>query len=111
MNQPKVQTNKMGAAITVRLLHGDSNKILDVLEDGTLSILLVDEPESSKANRELTSFLSKLLKIPLASIEIIAGLSGQNKLVAISGLNPAAVQAIVLESLGLTQAELNRRRQ
>jgi uncharacterized protein YggU (UPF0235/DUF167 family) len=110
MTKPRFRKSNSGAAITVRLLHGDKNALLDILEDGTISLQLIYGTEESQVNREMIVFLSKLLKIPPSSLEIIAGLSGQNKLVAISGLNPESVQAVILNSLGLTQAELDRRR-
>ena len=111
MTPAQFMASKMGAAITVRLSQGDENALVDILEDGTILIQLACPPESSQANRKVSQFLSELLKIPPSSLEIIAGQSRRDKLLAISGLNPEAVQAVILKGLDLTQAELDRRRQ
>ena len=45
-------------------------------------------PEKGKANRELIDFLSRVLVVKKASISIVKGETGRNKLIAIAGLDP-----------------------
>jgi hypothetical protein len=51
--------------------------------DGNLKIRINSIPENWKANKELILFISKELKIKKSQIEIISGLTSQNKIVKI----------------------------
>lgn len=56
---------------------GRNKAILD--KSGTLKIYLKSPPERGKANQELVEFLSRELGLPRSGIEIMAGLTSQNK--------------------------------
>jgi uncharacterized protein (TIGR00251 family) len=55
------------------------------LADGTLKVRLAAAPEKGKANEELRRFLAEELGVTRAQVEIVAGASGHNKQVRISG--------------------------
>jgi len=75
---------KKGAALAVRVVP-DSHKdeISAILEDGTLQISLSSSLEQDEVNQMLAKFLAKVFKVPSSKIEVVAGFSGQDKLVAI----------------------------
>jgi hypothetical protein len=54
-----------------------------IMWDGNLKIRINSIPENWKANKELILFISKELNIKKSQIEIIYGLTSQNKIVKI----------------------------
>jgi uncharacterized protein YggU (UPF0235/DUF167 family) len=112
MSKSNDRQSKMGAAITVRLSpRGKQAAITGILDDGTLTVQLTHLPESDEVNQELLTYLAKILDLPVTALETVAGQKGRDKLVAITGLPADIVQEKMLKSAGLTQAELDRRRQ
>lgn len=60
--------------------------------DGALRIRLAAPPVDGEANRELIRFLAGTLGVSRAQVTVRSGESGRNKLVAIAGVDPAAVR-------------------
>jgi uncharacterized protein YggU (UPF0235/DUF167 family) len=113
MTQEKsqVQASRMGSAVTVRLLPpGPKCKIVAIGDDGTLRINLTVKISDKQANQELIRFLADILQIEPGQFEIVAGITGSDKLIAISGIDSAAVDQRVLSFISLDKAKLNRRR-
>lgn len=91
---------KLGSAITVRVTPRSSkNQIYEILDDGTIKVRLTASPVDGQANHALIRFLAEVLEISLSSIEIIAGFTGKDKLVAISNLDSETVQKRILTHL------------
>lgn len=96
----RLHSGKTGAAITVRVMPRSSkNEIAGIMEDGTVKIRLTAPPVEGQANMLLVRFLSDLLGVSQANIEIVAGQTGRNKLVTIIGLDAPTVQKRILSSL------------
>ena len=75
---------KRGSAIAIRVTpRASSNKITEVLEDGTVKIHLAAPPVDNEANEKLIAFLSDVLSVPKSRIEIVAGATGRDKLVSV----------------------------
>jgi uncharacterized protein YggU (UPF0235/DUF167 family) len=92
---------KFGAAITVRITpRAAKNAVAEILEDGTVRVQLVTATVENQANQSLVELLSTVLQVPPASIEIVAGHNGKDKLVTILGLDSGAVQKKILKVLG-----------
>lgn len=91
---------KKGAALAVRVIpRAQTNEIAEVLPNGTVRIRLTAPPVDGQANQALAKFLSKMLGVPKSSIEIIAGLSGRDKLVSVLDMDPESVQEKILANL------------
>ncbi|MDD5370083.1 MAG: DUF167 domain-containing protein [Anaerolineaceae bacterium] len=91
---------KTGAAITIRVTpRASKNEISGIQEDGTIKVRLTAPPVEGQANTALIHFLADLLQVAPSRIEIIAGLSGRDKLVTVTGMDADAVQVQVLKSL------------
>lgn len=75
------------------------NEIHDILADGTVKIRLTAPPVDGKANKELARFLAEVLDVPVSSIEILAGLTGHDKIVSILNLDTEQVQDKILRNL------------
>ncbi|HVQ56043.1 MAG TPA: DUF167 domain-containing protein [Pyrinomonadaceae bacterium] len=63
--------------------------------DGALKIKLKSPPVDGAANNELIRFLSKLLEVPKANIEIVAGETTRSKRIRVSGITSARTSAIL----------------
>ncbi|HEX7433743.1 MAG TPA: DUF167 domain-containing protein [Anaerolineaceae bacterium] len=91
---------KMGSAITVRISPRSShNGIDEILDDGTIKIKLTVPPADSHANAELIKFLAEVLGISETKIDIIAGQTGQDKLITILDMSTAQVQEKIIANL------------
>lgn len=85
---------RTGAAITVKTTAGGPrNRVLEVLEDGTLHIQLAAPAEAGALNAALVEFLAGALGLPAGQVEIVAGLSADRKLISLLGVTPAEVDA------------------
>ena len=91
---------KMGAAITVRVTpRASQNEISEILDDGTVKIRLAAAQNEEKANQALIDFLAQVLQVKPAQVEIIAGLSGNDKLVTVTDLDKSTVQERILKHI------------
>lgn len=95
-----LHSGKGGAAITVRVTPRSSrNEVSEILADGTVKIRLTAAPVDGKANETLIEYLAKVLDVSKSNIEIVAGMTGREKLVTILGLSPEEVQNKILKNL------------
>jgi uncharacterized protein len=91
---------KSGAAITVRITPRSSrNEISEILADGTIMVRLAAAPGDEKTNQALIQFLAEVLQIHPKQLEIIAGSSGNDKLLTILDLDKDTVQARIFQHL------------
>jgi uncharacterized protein len=91
---------KSGAAITVRVTPRSSrNEISEILADGTIKVRLTVATGDEKVNQALVQFLAEVLQINPKQLEIIAGVSGNDKLITIIDLDKETVQERVLQHL------------
>jgi len=86
-----------GAAISVRVNpRSPKNEISGVLDDGTIKVRLTAAPVDGKANQALIEFIAKVLGVKTSQVDIVAGQTGKDKLITITGLNPEEVQQRIL---------------
>ena len=91
---------KKGSAIAIRVTpRASNNKIAEVLADGMVKIHLAAAPVDNEANEKLVVFLSEVLSIPKSRIEIVAGMTGRDKLVSIIDLDVETVHQRLLAHL------------
>ena len=87
---------------------GDHDVILDLyiqprasrsrivgLHDKSIKLAVSAPPIDGRANKEVTAFIAKLLKLPKSSIEIISGHQGRRKRLRIKGLSENNVRRIL----------------
>lgn len=88
-----IKDTPTGATFAVRLHpRAKKNAISGALGD-TLKISLTAPPLEGRANHACIEFLADLLKLPRSSITIAAGQTSRNKLIRISGVSAAGVEA------------------
>ncbi len=91
---------KTGSALAVRVTpRASHNKIVELMTDGTVKIHLSAPPVDGEANEELVKFLSEVLGTPKTRIEIVAGITGRDKLVSILDMDAEAVHKRILANL------------
>lgn len=100
LNNPSMHNGKSGAAITVKITHsGKTNHLTGVLKDGTIQVNLAAGKGNENTNKELLSFLGQVLDVKPNQLEIVAGESGADKLIAILNLDPQSVQERIFRKL------------
>lgn len=91
---------KKGAALAIRVTpRASRNEIVEVLSDGTVRIRLTAPPAEGKANEALIEFLSGVLDVPRSRIEIVAGVTGRDKLVSVLDMDTDVVHQKILQQL------------
>ncbi len=73
--------------ISLRVYPNASRNEIVGFTDGVLRVKVSAPPSKGKANRELITFLSRLLRVGKDSINVIKGHTTRNKVVAIDGLS------------------------
>ena len=93
----RLHDGKHGSALAVRITpRASHNKIVEVLNDGTVKIHVAAPPADGEANEQLIKFLAEVLGTPKSRIEIVAGASGRDKLVSILDMDVESVHQRIL---------------
>jgi uncharacterized protein (TIGR00251 family) len=88
---------KSGSALAVRITpRASRNEIHEILDDGTVKIRITAAPVEGQANQALIDFLSSVLGVPKTKLEIVAGQSGRDKIVAVENMSAKEVQQKIL---------------
>jgi len=91
---------KKGAALAIRVTpRASRNEIGEILSDGTVRIRLTAPPVEGKANQALIDFLADILEVPVSQIDIVAGITGRDKLVSIVDMDAETVHHKILMHL------------
>jgi hypothetical protein len=97
-----LHNGQKGAALAIRVTpRARHNEIVGILDDGTVKIRLTAPPVEGRANQALVEFLAEVLEVPRSQIEIVAGLSGRDKLVSIIGVDTTDVQEHILKKMSV----------
>lgn len=98
----RLHDSQSGSALTIRVTpRASHNEISEILDDGTIKVRLTASAPDKKINLALLSYLSGVLGIPENQMEIVAGDSGMDKLVTITGIEAERVQKLILNQLNL----------
>ncbi len=96
----RLHDGKVGAAIAVRVTpRASRNKIVEILADGTIKIHIAAPPVDGEANEKLIEFLSDVLNTPKSRLEIVAGVSGRDKLISVLDMDAEAVHQRIMAHL------------
>lgn len=82
-----------GLTLRVRVQPRSSKDALAGEREGALVVRLKAPPVDGAANEALARFLGKALDVAPSAVRIVAGTSGRNKLVAVSGISVATARA------------------
>jgi hypothetical protein len=96
----RLHDGKRGSALAVRVTpRAGRNELAGILADGTLKVRLSAPPEEGRANAALIKLLAEVLEVPAGRLEIVAGVTGKDKLVTVLELDSAAVSQRILKAL------------
>lgn len=91
---------KKGSALAVRVTPRSSrDEIAEILNDGTVKVRLTAAADDKAINLALVNFLAEVLGVPRGRVDIVAGISGKDKLVSILDLDSAEVQQLILRKM------------
>jgi uncharacterized protein (TIGR00251 family) len=91
---------KGGAALALRVTpRASKNEIVEILSDGTVKVHLTAPPVEGKANHALIKFLAEILDVPASRIDIVAGVSGRDKLVSVTDMDAAVLHKKIVEHI------------
>lgn len=82
----KIENNYL--LLNIKVVPGSSKSCFGEVNGDKLKIKIAAVPEDGKANDELISFLSKMLKVPKRDVEIISGEKSRIKILRL----PAAAK-------------------
>ena len=89
--------------IEVRVIPRAGRSGIAGLRDGALLVRLAAAPVDGAANQELIEVLSKALKTPKRSIEIVSGERSRSKRVRIAGVSKDAVLQLATSELSTSR--------
>jgi len=93
MREYRLHDGKHGAALTVRVTpRARKSEFAGLMEDGTIRVRIKEPPVEGKANQALIAFLAKVLGVRKSRIEIVAGESGLDKIVAVESMSAEEVE-------------------
>ena len=91
---------RMGAALAVRVTpRASRNEITEIMPDGTVKVRLTVPLAEGEGNKALIQFLSEVLGVPAAKIDILAGLSGNDKLLSVLDIDTEEAHQRILAYL------------
>lgn len=84
----KLHDGKKGSALAVRVTpRASHNEIVEMLEDGTIKVRIAAPPVDDEANIALIEFLAEILGVPKSRLDIVAGMSGRDKLISVTDMD------------------------
>lgn len=97
----RLHDGKVGSALAVRVTpRASRNEVVEVMADGAVRIRITASPVEGEANAKLVSFLAEVLNVPKSRLEIVAGLSGRDKLISVLDMDAATVHKRIVAHLG-----------
>ena len=87
-----LRDNKKGTLIDIYVTPNSNKSTIKGEREGRLWIALTSQPKGGKANKELISFLSKILHIPKARISIKSGETSRFKRILVEGIHTEEIR-------------------
>jgi len=92
---------KKGSALAVRVTpRASRNEIVEMLDDGTIKVRIAAPPVDGEANATLIEFLADILGVPKSRLDIVAGVSGRDKLIAVFDMDVDTAHSRIVAHLG-----------
>lgn len=96
----RLHDGRVGSALAVRVTpRASRNEVVEVMADGTVRIRITASPVDGEANEKLVAFLAEVLNVPKSRLEIVAGLSGRDKLISVLDMDAATVHKRIVAHL------------
>jgi len=97
----RLHSGQKGSALAVRVTpRASRNEIVEMLDDGTIKVRLAAPPVDNEANRALIEFLADILGVPKSRLDIVAGVTGRDKLIAVLDMDAETAHQRIVAHLG-----------
>jgi uncharacterized protein (TIGR00251 family) len=97
----KLHDGKKGSALAVRVTpRASRNEIVDLLDDGTIKVRIAAPPVDGEANETLIEFMAEILGVPKSRLDIVAGASGRDKLIAVLDMDVETAHSRIVAHMG-----------
>lgn len=96
----RITKAEKGAAFAVIVVPKARKNEIVGLHGDAIKIRIAAPAEKGKANEELLSFLAEKLGVKKEQLEIVAGANSRNKLISVTGIEPAEVEKLILPPRG-----------
>ena len=92
---------KKGSALAVRVTpRASRNEIVELLDDGTIKVRIAAPPSDNEANEALIDFLAYVLGVPKSRLDIVAGVTGRDKLISVVDMDAETAHQRILAHVG-----------
>jgi uncharacterized protein (TIGR00251 family) len=97
----QMHDGQKGSALAVRVTpRASRNEIVEILDDGTVKVRLATSPADDEANAALLDFLSEILGVSKNKLDIVAGASGRDKLIAVVDMDVETAHSRIVAHIG-----------
>src|SRR3972149_4775595 len=97
----RLHGGKKGSALAVRVTpRASRNEIVEMLDDGTIKIRIAAPPADNEANVALIEFMADILGVPKSRLDIVAGVSGRDKLISVLDMDVETAHQRIVAHLG-----------
>ena len=97
--EPIAREGKRGVMVAVHVVpRAARNQLVDTYA-GALRVRLRAPPVEGAANAALIAFLAEVLQVPQRQVDIVSGWNSRKKVVAVTGLPAAVVEARLLATM------------
>jgi uncharacterized protein (TIGR00251 family) len=97
----QMHDGQKGSALAVRVTpRASRNEIVEILDDGTVKVRIAAAPADDEANAVLLEFLSEILGVPKSKLDIVAGVTGRDKLIAVVDMDVETAQSRIVAHIG-----------
>jgi len=97
----KLHDGKKGSALAVRVTpRASRNEIVEMLEDGTIKVRIAAPPADDEANEALIEFMADILGVPKSRLDIVAGMSGRDKLISVTDMDVETAHQRIVAYMG-----------
>lgn len=97
----RLHGGQKGSALAVRVTpRASRNEIVEMLDDGTIKVRLAAPPADNEANQALIEFLADILGVPKSRLDIVAGATGRDKLIAVLDMDVETAHQRIVAHLG-----------
>jgi len=97
----QMHDGQKGSALAVRVTpRASRNEVVEILDDGTVKVRIAASPADEESNAALLEFLAEILGVPLDQLDIVAGGTGRDKLIAVVDMDMETVNARIVAHIG-----------
>jgi uncharacterized protein (TIGR00251 family) len=97
----QMHDGQKGSALAVRVTpRASRNEVVEILEDGTVKVRIDASPADEEANAVLLDFLSEILGVSKNKLDIVAGVTGRDKLISVVDMDVDTVHARIVAHIG-----------